>query len=440
MNRILIGILLLTLYGDLLKRVLPNLALIILYLSVIGILVVVVLRARTKNIKLNKYAFAMCISAFMLIVLYIFQLINIGDKGIVNALTHALYMCIPLLSFIVILIFSPNFDLERFIRIFMIMIIPINIIGAIQYFYDPYFLISTAYDIEVGASSSHSGGVIERNLLYGQATFSRFPSIFASADRFSAVALLQFYFSFILFSKSIDNRKINYSWLIFGFCSSIGSLLISGARSRILIASIEVIFFLIVCSISLFKKHSREIRLKPKHYLFILISMICIGVYSSLNIKNSDEREEFLIIEFLGQSVEQRDLSNRIVDGYVKSLIPEKVSIFGEGLGTIGLGGKPGEFGIYSIWIESGLFWGSFMLMAFFGMIAILAILTIKEILLSHPIGSVIYSFPMLLLIYALLSGLTAVFEFSGGILLMCSMAAILRGHPKKRVNSISRA
>jgi hypothetical protein len=336
-----------------------------------------------------------------------------------EGLVHTVYVCLPL-AFIIVVQYCPQFDLTALARLFLWCMLPLDIVGAIQYFADPAFMISSAYSVE--------GGIIARNFL-SEGSFSRYPSIFVSADRFSAMGLMQLYFAVLLLVSPSNLSWRRLSWISFNIISAGGALLISGARSRIIIAFAALALVIVAFAL---KRPFAAAGKAPRFVgrLIALISVLLITVYQLVEIYHpartrSSSRPP--VITFLAESLERGDIQGRVREAASVSAIPDEVTWFGKGLGTEGSGGKPGEFGIRSMWLESGLVWGSLMLVAFGGICSVLFRLTHRAFSRPHFVENAVYSIPLLLLLFSLGAGLTSGFELSSGILLGCSIGAITR-------------
>ncbi|HUI44631.1 MAG TPA: hypothetical protein VL122_01405 [Nitrospirota bacterium] len=422
MNGIYLSIVLLALYGDILKRYIPpETALFMLY-SISIVILLLIYRIRNEKasvIPISREGVKILFFVKILISIYLLQLFTSINAPFMEGLSHALYMCIPLLYVVVIQEYCPEFELSRLGNYFLWLMIPVNLVGLAQYFIDPQFFASSTYNAD--------SGIIYRNLLEGS-FFARFPSVFASADRYSSMGLMQVYFVFILLLSRFENSFRNFLWISFNFVSAFAALFIAGARSRILIIvsvfAIMSIVVLLSC-ISATIKHTINIKL-VKFVSFALILVVGFYFFGKTFIPR-EETEVFPVLTFLVQTYESNDVQDRIEQAIDLSLIPENITLFGEGLGSIDNAGKPGEFGIYSIWIESGLVWGSFLLIAFIGFIYVLSILTVRAFIAMKPVHLFIYCTALLLLIFGLLAGFTGVFELSTGILLCCSIAVITR-------------
>ena len=172
----------------------------------------------------------------------------------------------------------------------------------------------------------------------------------------------------------------------------------------------------------------QRVRKKIKRFFPAFVGGIVVVAIIWISMPQTQEQEDksFPVFTFLMQSFEEGDLGKRVEEAIVFSLVPKKITFFGQGLGSIGQG-KPGEFGIRSIWSESGVFWGAFMLLAFLGIIMVLLFKACRCFLAAKVLDVSIYATPALLLIFAILAGLTSAFELSTGLLLGCSIAVTTR-------------
>jgi len=421
MGKIYFFISLLVLYGDIVKRfIAANAALTIVYALAICILFAIILQSGEKK---RKYAglnpLLLSIFSSILIFTYIFQLLTSFEAPFFSGLIHLLYMVIPLSYIIVLQRNLPQVRLDKLAYPFLWLMIPINIVGFIQYAVNPDFLISTAYNSD---PLMGIGGVIERNLLEG-GTFKRFPSIFTSADRYSAMGLMQFYLTCTILTENGKNLRQNYKWVIFNLFSSFIALGVAGARSRILIVllTLTIVLFVLVFHFLFSKRrnfHNRGISTMFVLSVSIGLSIVLVYLYG-----NNDAA----ILLFMQQSFSQGDIQERLWEAVFLSLLPTDVSLFGKGLGTIGVAGKPGEFGIQSTWAESGLIWGGFILTSFLGIIIVMTLYSIKAALKGQIAQLIICFIPLLIVITGLLTGLTFAFELSTGILLAFAIVAATR-------------
>lgn len=421
MQRIYYAIVLLVLYGDLFKRVLPpNWALFVVYASALAILFAIAIRKRSFTHRISEEGHVLRMAIISLILLYAAQLLTSFPEDFQDAISHALYMIVPLMYIWVLQRRCPEFDLVRLGKVFMLLMIPINMVGVVQYYIDPTFLISMTYDED-------SGGVIARNFLYG-GSFNRYPSLFASADRYSAMGLIQIYFTAVVFMGTHTRSNRAKLWLIINVVSAVVALLIAGARSRIIIAIAATTLSAITYFVKLLISGKLTLGRASGLFglvLFLGVFMIQLTAPHELSGTKSEE-DLFPVISMLAQTLEEGDVAVRVDEAAEFSLLRDDITVFGQGLGTIGKG-KPGEFGIQSIWVESGMFWGVPMLISFLAIVASLALMAWRSVLALKPLNVAIYMVPLLLLIFALLSGLTSSFELSSGLMLGCLIAVISR-------------
>jgi hypothetical protein len=414
------AILMLVLYGDLLKRALPPaVAQAALYTLALLIVALILnrggLRARLRPSREGRLVY---VSVSALLVLYLAQLWTAPIAAWNYAIAHWLYMSVPLTYIVALQKRCATFDLRIFARWFLVLMLPIDVVAMIQHSVDANFMISTAY-------AGEGGGLILRNLL-DEGFFVRYPSIFASADRYSAMALFHLYFTLTLIPHYREERSHGKLWLLLNMATSIAGLLVAGARSRILIAAAGVALVAITATFRVV--FSRRISMARK-LSYGLVGLLVAGTAAALGGFASSQVQlfdSFPVLSFLNESIEHNDLTSRVSDALGLSLDPNSVSIFGEGLGSVGFG-KPGEFGIMSMWIESGFFWGILMLGAFSTFTYALLSATVRSFAQTRPIAAGQNLMVFLLVVFGLLAGLTGTFELSSGILLGCIIAVNLR-------------
>lgn len=428
MHGLYIAIACLALYGDLIKRFLPSsVSVAVLYGISLAIVISIFFERKVPKCFISPQGALVKFSATALLLLYLMQ-IFMPSPDFISSLSHALYMGIPLFFFLVFSIRAPDFQLARFAQVFLVMMLPVNAVGLVQNYINPNFFISTAY------SENDLGGVILRNLL-DDSFFARYPSIFVSADRYSAMGLMQFYFTLLAIRTEQVLSTRSKLWLFFNAVSALAALLIAGARSRILIAfaAVALASLTTVYALVFGKRGAVHGRFNNVWYLLPPVLLLVAWFYVILRPSTDQASESSLpVLTFLSQSTEKGDFGVRILEALEFSVLPDHVGLLGEGLGSIA-NGKPGEFGIQSMWVESGLFWGMLMLLAFLLMLYALFVVTMRRFLTDRPLEVAISSIPLLLIVFALLAGLTSTFELSTGVLLGCTVPVILR-------KSISRA
>jgi hypothetical protein len=440
MNLIYFSIVILSIYGDLLKRILPaQVALGGLYLTALGILfsLIWINWPSQKNKRVNENIkhgtwLTFLISGIISVYLLLF-LLTPNQIPFLASLTSLLYQCIPLLYAVAVIQLCPKFDLARLSNIFHVLMIPINLIGLTQYIFDPTFLVikTTTYI-----------GIVERNL--GSESYQRLPSIFADAGRYNALGLMQIYFSIILLCQPRKKNEYPFLWILFNLLSGFLALLVSGARSRILLLMLVAALIAVSFLLSLILKTQYLNVLWKKlfsnifHSSSLIFGFLGIGLVLILQIfTDSQVLNQFSnwIADFPVLSLLQSGLSNessgtgdnvlvRFFDAINISMPPSDVSLLGEGMGINWVLGSQ-EFGIRAIWVECGLVGGCFILLAFSGIIYLFLNVVVRAILSAQPLRVIIFSIPLLIIMSGLMTGLTVLYELSSGLLLWISVGAI---------------
>lgn len=405
----------LALYGDLIKRVVPaTTALAIVYgAAALVLLAMALTRSRSRAPSV------LATLAGVLIVTYVLQFSTAFERTTADALTAATYVCLPLAYLVVIPRLYSQFDLYAMAFYVTLLMIPINAVGLIQQYIDHSFFISTAYVTGTGVSGI-VGGVIERNFLSGGGIFRRYPATFVSADRYAGIAMMQLLFSILLLGEPRRTRR-KYLWAIASILSALIALFIAGARSRMLIVACALLAGL--CALLMGMKRARLRRSlvwASGCMLFLLLGVVAWD--------GTDAIGAFLrgvpIVRMLDESFQSGDVRNRVSDGILLSLMPDSLSLFGEGLGTVG-GGRPGEFGIRVMWIESGLFWTPFILAINGAILWTLLGGALRRIRLGQAAVAPLATAQLLAWIFALLAGLSSTFEIAQALLIFPSIAVL---------------
>jgi hypothetical protein len=402
----------LALYGDLAKRFLqPGAALAVLYGLTGVILVALVVSGNNGRKPISTPISSL---AGLLIGVYLAQLLTSPLDDIAISFSATAYVCVPLAFVFLIPRVYPQFDLRALALYVTILMVPVHAVGFIQQFVSPSFMISTAY--------SESGGVIIRNFL-DAGTFSRFPSIFASADRYSGVAMMEFFLAFVLLSDSKPPARTTLVWVVISVVSGLGSLLIAGARSRILIVGISLTIAGLIFLYRIVRRRPSRRMTKIAVVLFLMCTM---GFTIGLSVGAVRERiTAFPVLAMLQQSHDRGDFTARFVQSLDLSAIPEDTTYFGEGLGTTGSAGRPGEFGIRAMWIESGLFWTPIMLLLNVGLLFWLGRIMLRAALWGDAVLAMLCTGQLLAWLLALLAGLSGTFELSQALLLFPTIAMV---------------
>ncbi len=411
-NHISFALVALALYGDLVKRVLPaDAALIVLYAAAGAILMAMVV---TRHGGRKAQATPISTLAGLLIAIYLAQLLTTFSADFMDAFMAAAYVCVPLAFLFVIPRAYPHFDLRTLAYYTTLLMIPVHLVGLIQRFVDPSFLISTVY-------SGDLGGVIQRNLL-DVGFFERFPSIFASADRYSGVAMMQIFLTFLLLTGSKPPTQKTLVWVIFNLIAGCASLLIAGARSRIIIVSITLFA---ASSVFLIGGVRRRLTRRMANTAVSVLLILAIGLAVAFSVGSIRKRvASFPVVAMLEQTIDRGDISDRFEASMRLSQVPDDVTFFGEGLGVTG-GGRPGEFAIRAMWIESGLFWTLIMLLIHAAILFWFARVALRAALSGNALLTLLGVGLGLAWLFGLLAGLSSTFELSQALLLFPTIAAV---------------
>jgi hypothetical protein len=390
----------LCIYGDLMKRFLsPNMALMALYVLAGGLLYRSWWVARNSApLQLSQVGAAFQLTTRSTILLYVvWAVISMLMVRTIDVASASLYVILPLAYIDYALVHGHRFPRGLFCLVVPIMMLPVHGVAIVQRFVDSSFLISTAY--------AESGGIIHRNLL-GAGSFDRLPSIYTGADRYSALSLLQALFA-IEAAALVRSRRGSLLSLA-SLTTAVGGLLISGARSRILLllALVPVVLFFA----------PRVRRLSNFLMLVLGAAIATVALVLILGISTEQVTERLKVIDFLVDSARQGDIVDRLKQALSTLIIPDEATLFGLGLGSDA--GKPREFAMHGFWIENGIVGGAVFIFMFMVMIALLGIVGysgVKE--RSFMISFAAWSCALILLM-GVLTGLTGVLEISSGVLL----------------------
>ncbi len=426
MRLVYFGVPILALFGDLSKRYLPaQLSLGLLYGLSIFLLIRVLRQPALSVSALGWPLQAVRGCALGLIWIYLLQVI-VPSRDFFSSFAHALYMAVPL-GFIVAFSRRPiYFDIQRLAGPFLILMLPVNAIGFIQFYINPDFFVSTAYTETENATSV--GGVIYRNL-FDDTAFTRYPSIFVSADRYSSMALMQI---FVVFAVIQMNRRsistAHLAWFVLNLFCGLGGLLVAGARSRLLILLLALGALFSAAFISRVKSARPVAGLRSAYWVVLCAMALGFGyvLVGSGAGQSSMDTEAPPVVQFFTQSLANRDFSARLLEALELSVPTNETSWVGAGLGSMAFG-KPGEFGVYSIWQESGLVFGILLLVFFLALSFTLLVVLNKTIRRGNAIGAAAIAIPLMLVLLGVLAGLTSTFELSTGLMLGCILPPLLR-------------
>lgn len=418
----------LALYGDAFKRVLGATGALFTTYAIFGLIIAACFakayepKARLVRPGDNWFSNG-CLA---LLGVYLVQLLTHFDAPLFEATASALYIILPLAYLVTIAQCFPHFDLYRLGQSFLILMPPILVVALIQYFVDDSFLIDTTY--------SETGGVIDRNLMGeiipGGATFyKRLPSLMASADRLSAMGMMQFYFCVLLLRGAGKMTPRRAVWLLFSLASAIAVLMIAGARSRILITGIAIALAgapIVLKLLVNVRQRQRSSGVSPA-IIIVIAAAIGGGILAAGVAGGGMEGalDSLPIVRQLNATAEKDDVSVRATESLEMSSIPDDVTIFGLGLGAAGVGGRPGEMAVRAMWIESGVFWTALMLLIYAALILRLAQCLLGAIRRQAPHDIFLCAVPLLLWMLGLMAGLAGTFELSTALTLFPAVAVI---------------
>jgi hypothetical protein len=416
------GIASLAVYGDLFKRAASaELALLALYAIASGLLLVLVIGGSP----LKRISGSGLIAPFVaLILIYLVQLLANFDAPLVNATMGAFYMVVPLAFIIITIMRGAEFPIMQLTLYVSLLMIPAHIVGFIQYSVDPSFMISTAYDLGVRAGSGIEGGIIQRNFLDGSGIFARYPSIFASADRYSAVSMMQLLLAvYGLSQKNSARSQFETVLLASGLVVSLVGLAVAGARSRFIILGVAILSL----GLALFVSYGAG-RIGKAARSAISLGLAAMLIFS-FGMVFDGPRNWVLgspVYTMLETTIATGDAQDRLGEALDASSIPDNVTLFGAGLGT-SAAGRPGEMGIRAMWIEGGFFWTILMLGAHLSIIIfVLTRYTLGHIFAGRGGEAFLWSALSLNWIFALLAGFSSSFELSSGVLYCCLLGRLI--------------
>jgi hypothetical protein len=420
----------LALYGDLLKRVLGATAALLSSYAIFGFIIATCfMKAYAPEAQLvragNEWFSTVCLA---LLGAYLIQLLTHFDAPLFEAFGSAVYIVLPLAYIVTIARCFPQFDLCRLAQSFLVLMPPIVAVALIQYFADAAFLVDTTY--------SETGGVVARNfldndILGGDTYYKRMPSILASADRLSAMGMMQLYFCVLVLHGSSKMTLHRALWLLFSLASAIAVLIIAGARSRILIIGVAIA----LAGLPMVRKLIARARQRQRSTRFfpVAISMVVamvVGTVWAARIAGSMDGalDSLPIIRQLNATMETGDFWVRIMEYFVESFVPDNVTIFGLGLGTAGVGGRPGEIALRAMWIESGVFWTVLMLLMHAALALRLLQCLVGAIRLQTPYSVFLCAISFLMWMLGLTAGFGGTFELSTALTLFPAVAVITTG------------
>ena len=421
----------LALYGDLLKRVVGATTALFTTYAIFGLIIAACFtkayapEARFVRARDNRFSTA-CLA---LLGIYLIQLLTHPDAPLFEALGSAFYIILPLTYIVTISHCFPHFDLYRLGQSFLVMMPPIVAVGLVQHFVNDTFLVDTTY--------SETGGIIARNFLDndimgGDTYYKRLPSLLASADRLAAMGVMQFYFCVLLLRGASKMTRRRVLWLLFSLASAIAVLMIAGARSRILITGVAIALAgapIVLKLLANVGQRRRSAGVSPA-IIIVIVAAIGGGILAAgvAGGGMEDALDSLPIVRQLKATVEKDDVSARSKEFFDVSSIPDDATLFGLGLGTAGVGGRPGEMAVRAMWIESGVFWTVLMLVIYATLILRLALCLAGAIRRQAPYDIFLCAVPLLTWMFGLIAGLPGTFELSTALTLFPAVAVITTG------------
>ena len=390
-----------SIYGDLLKRVMvPSAALAVVY-AIPLLAGVFLVRSNGNSYQLaNKVAFIFLCLIFVYAAQILFQISRFSTA----TLSYLLYIIVPVIILVSGIKSVSSIQLKVLVFIFCTFMLPQHFVGFVQYFIQEDFGLSSYYN--------PSGGVIVRGFLSTADNYSRYPALFVSADRYAGLSAVQVASCAVFFNGSMGRYRtlIIFLAIMFVACGLFGSL-VSGVRSRMLIGFASLLIPLCFSFLTSFARSKKNPNFR-KLLLVTLAVTVCLAGFYYLG------SDVFKSVEMVRQTFVTGDIYVRFYDLWIRSFPNVDTSFFGDGIGAIGA--KPSEFGIMSMWIESGWFFTPILLVCYSLYVCLCAVATFYALRCDF-IGeaSIILCFVGLLL-FGIFAGLTTNFEIAlGGTLFL---------------------
>ena len=334
------------------------------------------------------------------------------------------YVALPLAFLLSLRHVAPFANIERFGTVFFVMMIPVHMIGLVQLFVDSQFAVHTLY--------SDAGGIIVRNSL-GGAVFNRLPAIFASADRYAAMAAAHVYLALVVLLLRREKTSTGQGlWFVANLGLGMVGVLIAGARSRVLLVGT-----LLVVAVALVTSVARKHTMRGSYSGVLLRASLAISVVIGIVGVPLVGQNAFPVIDFLSQTLIDGDISGRLEDAFVYSRLRESTTLLGSGVGTLSPDGTPGEFGIRSLWREMGLLFGT-LAVAGFSLIALTLLQYVRASVRRGDAAMTIgVLYPSLVLTSSLFVGLRFSLELSSAVIIAIGLAlSMSRENPLRPVRS----
>ena len=406
-HRVLVAAALLAIYSDVLKWYARSEALALSYGALLFLVVLLINKNLLRDVPLTRAQYNLELGVIVVILAYAVRGGLSHEVELARVVVGFAYVALPLAFLLGLLRVAPFANIERFGTAFFFMMMPVHFVALVQFFVDSQFLVHTAY--------SEGGGIIIRNWLGG--TFSRLPSVFASADRFASMATAHAYFALVLIL--LGRRKTSARqglWLIGNLGLASAGVVIAGARSRVLLLGV----LLIAAAAGRFIARKRGMR---NRYVGFLFASSMIGVVVGIVGAPYLGLNDFPVVDFVIRSVVDGDFVNRVGNAFEYSRLRGGTTLLGSGLGTLSADGTPGEFGLRSLWIEMGLMFGTLVLAGF----ALTTLTLFQQAVAFARRGdqamAVAVLYPALVLVGGILVGLKFSLELSSSIIVGIGIA-----------------
>lgn len=424
----------LALYGDLLKRVIGATGALFTIYAIFGLIIATCFAKayapEARSVRPgNNWFSTVCLA---LLGVYLIQMGTNFDVPLFEAVASAFYIVLPLTYIVTITRCFPQFDLYRLGQSFLVLMPPIVAVALVQYFVDESFMVDMTY-----GGAGGSGGVIARNLMddniLGEGTYyNRLPSLMVSADRLSAVGMMHLYFCVLVlhgYSGRMTTRRV--LWLLFSVVSAIAVLMIAGARGRILVVGAAIALAglpMLKQLIARGRQRLSSTRFSPVVTVMV-VAMIAGAVWAArMEGNTAGSIAAVPMVRQLKATAEKGDVWDRTSDYFTNSFMPDDVTVFGRGLGTVGVGGRPGERAVTTMWIESGFFWTLPMLLMHAALVLRLTQCLAGAFRRQTPYDVFLCAVPLLLWVFGLLTGFTVTFELTTALTLFPAVAVITAG------------
>lgn len=207
-------------------------------------------------------------------------------------------------------------------------------------------------------------------------------------------------------------------WVLFSISLGGVSLAIAGARSRLVIVAITFVAAAIVLLLRAARGKSAQAA-NATLQVFLIVCVVAAAVVTS-----EEQIGTSPILIMMRQTIDHGDINDRLGQSIESSQLPGNITFLGQGLGSTA-SGRPGEFGVRAMWIESGLFWTPLMLLLYGAIALLLGLAGLRAARSGNTLMLVLTLGPLLAWLFAVLAGLSSSFELSQSLLLIPTIAAL---------------